>query len=247
MYDSLQWVRRNLPEGDKNKIVVCGDSAGGNLVAALTHLIKQRNEKQVQFQVLVYAALADLRHEESFESCRQFGKYGYFIDKEMKMLFSDLHFLGNMDLLGDPLAFPLNAQDMQNIPDALILAAELDILRDDNIAYAKKLNTAGVKVGYSFFCYFLTSFCATLILSIILSFSPLFSFSIILSSSHSHTHCNHHCNHQLVQWGKNQQTELHIFKGEVHGFLQGEYVHPESQTRAVDIITQAINSHFEKY
>ncbi|MHA7815491.1 MAG: alpha/beta hydrolase [Pseudohaliea sp.] len=143
-YAATAWAAEVAPTlgFDPARIAVAGDSAGGNLAAALCLLARDRGGPALCHQVLVYpVAGADL----DTESYRRHGE-GLFLTRNMMRWFRDQYLPTAADR-ENPLAAPL-AGDATGLPGATILTAEYDPLRDDGAAYARHLEAAGVAVAY---------------------------------------------------------------------------------------------------
>ena len=127
------------------KIVLAGDSAGGNLAAAVSLLAKDRGEFQVSRQVLIYPAVNnDYSALAPFASLRENGE-GYLlttkkIQENMNLYAPDPRHRSS------PYFAPLLAKDLSHQPETLILTAEYDPLRDEGEAYGRKLQAFGCKV-----------------------------------------------------------------------------------------------------
>jgi acetyl esterase len=137
---ATEWAAKSGHEHgfDGNRLVVAGDSAGGNLAAAVTLLAKHRGgTPAIAGQVLVYPA-TDLTL--SHPSIEENGE-GYFLTADAMRWFTG-HYGG--DAATDPLVSPILAEDLSGLPPALVLTAEFDPLRDEGEAYAAKLQAAGV-------------------------------------------------------------------------------------------------------
>jgi acetyl esterase len=133
-----EWVAANGAElgVDGSRLVIAGDSAGGNLAAAVTLVARERGGPPIAGQVLVYP-VTDLTL--SHPSITENGE-GYFLTADAMRWFAG-HYGG--DAAGDPLVSPLLAE-LSGLPPALVLTAEFDPLRDEGEAYAAKLEAAGV-------------------------------------------------------------------------------------------------------
>ena len=145
-YASFQWIAENAQRfgGDVNKIVLMGNSAGANLVAAITQRAKKAGiGNRIKLQVL-NGLPADLRpqHMESSESYRQ-NASGYFQTKALCYFAVETY---APEQYNDPEVSPILAADFSGLPPALIVTAEFDPMRDDGPLYAAKLSAAGVKV-----------------------------------------------------------------------------------------------------
>lgn len=138
-YAATKWAYENAGflEGDKDTIVVAGDSAGGNLAAAVALMAKERNGPSIAAQILIYP-VTDLTADLSKYSNDRYGP-----SKEAMEWFSKQYVKKDSDMQ-NPLASPIYG-DLHGLPTAIIITAGFDPLRDQDLAYAKKLEQAGVK------------------------------------------------------------------------------------------------------
>ncbi|MFH7598849.1 alpha/beta hydrolase [Streptomyces racemochromogenes] len=130
----LLWARAGAPRlgCDAGRVVVAGDSSGGNL-AAVTAL---RAPELVAGQLLVYPPLDAAMGSESVAA---YGR-GYFHTAAHMAWYWDQYG-------GDPAhphVSPLRAPDLSGLPRTLIVLADCDPLRDEGLAYARRLGAAGV-------------------------------------------------------------------------------------------------------
>jgi acetyl esterase len=139
---AYEWVRSNADalRVDATRLAVGGDSAGGNLAAVVTQLVKATKGRMPVFQLLVYP-VTDLggsypSHDENAE--------GYFLTRDTMAWFAE-QYLGGRDP-SSPRISPLRATDVSGLPPALVITAEFDPLRDEGEAYAAHLEAAGVPV-----------------------------------------------------------------------------------------------------
>lgn len=125
---------------DPSRIVVAGDSAGGNISAVLSLLLR---EHQVQpcLQVLLLP-VTDLSTKHP--SYREFAD-GYFLT-EKHMDWYRGHYLTDPDQATDWRVSPLLAPDLSGVAPAFVAVAGFDPLRDEGLAYAERLREAGVAV-----------------------------------------------------------------------------------------------------
>jgi acetyl esterase len=128
---------------DPSRIAVAGDGAGGNIAAAVTMLAKERGGPEFRFQVLFYPvtdASFDTQSYDTFAS-------SYLLTRDAMKWFWN-HYAQNTATRDRPTASPLRASldELRNLPAALIITAECDILRDEGEAYAAKLKQADVPV-----------------------------------------------------------------------------------------------------
>ncbi|SEC89655.1 alpha/beta hydrolase [Pseudomonas kilonensis] len=122
---------------DPRRRLVVGDSAGGNLAAALCLALRDAGQPLPRAQVLIYPALGGSAALPSRQECA-----------DAPLLSShDLdsyHLLYLGDVAPSPCAMPLLAEHLDGLPPALIAVAQWDPLRDDGVLYSERLNAAGV-------------------------------------------------------------------------------------------------------
>jgi acetyl esterase len=137
-----RWVAESIGDlgGDAERLVVGGDSAGGNLSAVVAQQLRDGGP-ELAAQLLIYPATDLVTERPSHE---ENGK-GYFLTIDEMEWFHE-NYLGASDAGRDPLASPLNADDLAGLPPAVIATAEFDPLRDDGEAYVEALEAAGVRV-----------------------------------------------------------------------------------------------------
>lgn len=142
-YSATQWVSDNAAElnVDPRRIAVGGDSAGGNLAAAVSVVARDRGTPDLAFQVLFYP-VTNMDYETA--SYRENG-VGYFLTTDMMRWFWG-HYLESADAGRDIRASPLLMQDASGLPPTFVVTAEFDPLRDEGEAYAEKLLEAGNEV-----------------------------------------------------------------------------------------------------
>lgn len=123
---------------DPTRISVGGDSAGGNLAAA----VAQHYKGTLRGQLLVYPAVDIARHSQAAELYAD----GYLLNTPTMSWFAD-QYLGSQDR-ADVRCSPLRADDevFAALAPAHVVIAEYDPLRDDGFDYAKRLSDAGVSV-----------------------------------------------------------------------------------------------------
>jgi len=145
---ATEWVLENGAEigADPERIGVGGDSAGANLAAVVSLLLRDRNTSSIKAQLLIYPA-TDMTM--SLESHKIFGE-GYRLTRPM-MVWSVVNYLQDGEDVFDYRASPLLASDHSNLPPAMIMTAGYDPLRDEGDAYMHKLRESGVPVKYV--CY----------------------------------------------------------------------------------------------
>lgn len=128
-----------------DNITLIGDSAGGNLAAAVSLMARDRGEFAVERQILVYpATYFDHSEVSPFKSVRENGTDYLLTSKDlcdyMKM------YRGSLENLKSPYFAPLTASDFSNQPKTLIITAQYDPLRDEGEEYGRRLRDAGADV-----------------------------------------------------------------------------------------------------
>lgn len=142
-YTALKWVSENIQnyQGIPSKIVIGGDSAGGNLAAACTLLAKKDTMKPCVAQILIYPVTSAKTDSPSYE---QYGK-NHFLTKSVMQWFIKLY-LANPKDADNPLVSPILAKDLTNLPPAYVLLANYDPLYSEGLQYAQLLKNAHVPV-----------------------------------------------------------------------------------------------------
>lgn len=142
-YAALQWVSDNtaLINGDASNIVVGGDSAGGNMAAVVSMMARDKKGPDISAQVLIYPSTSFNVNTKSFKEFEN----GFGLNKDLAIWFSNHYIKDDKDKI-EKYAAPLIAEDLSNLPQALVIVAENDVLRDDGLAYAKRLKEAKVNV-----------------------------------------------------------------------------------------------------
>jgi acetyl esterase len=142
-FAATRWIAREAAGlgVDPRRLAVGGDSAGGNLAAAVTLMRRERGGPELLLQVLVYPVT---HHSDDTPSYREHAD-GYLLTRNAMRWFWD-HYLEHSADGDEPYASPLLAQSLEELPPALVLTAEYDPLRDEGEAYARRLAQAGVPV-----------------------------------------------------------------------------------------------------
>jgi len=144
-YAALLWVHQNAAELGINpsRIAVAGDSAGGNLAAAVAIMARDRNGPKLAAQILAYPALEYMSQTASMDEMAT----GYGLEKR------DMHwFYGHYVPAGtersDPRLSPLLVPDLTGLAPVVITVAGFDPLHDEGAAYARRLADAGGAVKF---------------------------------------------------------------------------------------------------
>lgn len=127
-------------------ITLIGDSAGGNLTAAVSLLARDRGDFTVSQQILIYPATAADHSESSpFPSVHENGE-GYLLTSYRVQEFMRLYAGQDDSAFSNPYFAPLLMEDLSRQPRTLVITAEFDPLRDEGEAYAAALSRAGAQV-----------------------------------------------------------------------------------------------------
>lgn len=130
-------------EMDQDTLTVAGDSVGGNMTIAMTLMAKWRKGPYIQKQLLYYPVTNACFNTNSY--C-QFA-VDYYLYRAGMMWFWNEYTTSERER-NQITASPLRAaaEQLQGLPDAMILNGEADVLRDEGEAYGRKLREAGVPV-----------------------------------------------------------------------------------------------------
>ena len=142
-YAATAWTYEHAEElgGDPERLIVAGDSAGGNLAAVVALMARARGEPPITSQVLVYPVIDAACDTPSYTENGE----GYFLEADGMRWFWD-HYLGPDGDAAHHHASPIRAEDHSGLPPAVVITAEFDPLRDEGEAYAAALEAAGVPV-----------------------------------------------------------------------------------------------------
>ena len=140
-YAALEWVHAHAAEigGDGGQIAVGGDSAGGNLAAVVSLKARDRSGPPIVFQLLIYPWLNLVEMET--ESHKLFAESYLLAGAQLELMRDE--YLPDLADRRHPYASPLLADDLGDLPPALVITAGFDPLRDEGEAYARKLADAG--------------------------------------------------------------------------------------------------------
>lgn len=139
-----RWIAAHAKDfGGTEVFAVAGDSAGGNMAAVLTQVLRA-DSVAVRAQLLIYPTTDPATAYPS----RSEGGPG-LVDSATIEWFFDQYVGGAGFDPSDPRLAPLHAPDLGGLPPTVIATAEFDPLRDDGEAYAQKLQAAGVRVHHT--------------------------------------------------------------------------------------------------
>jgi acetyl esterase len=145
-YAATTWVAEHASELgiDPSRIGVAGDSAGGNLAAAVCLKARDEQGPSLAYQLLIYPVTDYGWDKPSYLENAE----GYLLQRETMRWFWG-HYLASEAEGENPLVSPLRAPDLSGLPPAFIVTAEFDPLRDDGELYGQRLREAGVPVKVS--------------------------------------------------------------------------------------------------
>ncbi|MEP6784510.1 MAG: alpha/beta hydrolase [Sphingomonadales bacterium] len=126
---------------DRQPLAVMGDSAGGNLAAALALRARDAGGPHIDLQVLLYPVLSPTLDS---DSVRQFGQGAHLISCDDLAWFWD-HYVAAADRK-NPYAAPLAAESLTGLPPAIVVLSGCDPLHDEGLAYAHAMEASGVTV-----------------------------------------------------------------------------------------------------
>lgn len=142
-YEAVVWAHDNAATlgVDSTRLAVAGDSAGGNLAAAVAIRARDEDGPAIVHQLLLYPVTdADFSRASYVEN----GGGNFFLSTEMMRWFWK-HYVGDCSV-PPPYAAVLRQERLEGLPPATILLAQYDPLRDEGLAYAEALKAAGVPV-----------------------------------------------------------------------------------------------------
>ncbi len=142
-FAATKWVAEHGAELvlDTSRLAVGGDSAGGNLAAVVALMARDANGPAIKHQLLIYpatdASQTQVSHTENADVLP--------LTKPVMDWFWT-HYLDGKDGTADWRASPLVAGSLINLPPAHVITAGYDVLRDEGLDYADKLESAGASV-----------------------------------------------------------------------------------------------------
>ena len=141
---SYDWVTHNISHynGVDTKIALAGESAGGNLATVLAMYIRDQNLRRPTHELLIYPLTSSNVNQTSdilYENAIPLNtpEVEYF----------DKYYLADPSQANDPEVAPING-NLKGLPPTTIIAAQIDPLQSDGIAYYNKLLAAGNSVVY---------------------------------------------------------------------------------------------------
>ena len=140
--EALKWVQANSNnlDIDPDRIAVAGDSAGGNLSAGVCLKAKDMKLKLPRLQVLIYPTAG---RSGASHSMSEYGQNFYLTESDMKY-FGQAYLKEPSDLLS-PYFSIIAHPDLSGLPEAVVVTAEYDPLRDEGETYLAMMEKSGVR------------------------------------------------------------------------------------------------------
>jgi acetyl esterase len=147
-FSALRWAAGHKADLGVSKIVVCGESGGGNLTLAVTH--KAKRDGQLELIDGAYAMCPYISNEWDTKPAQLVSLHendGYFISCDTMSILARLYDPSGANAT-DPTCWPYRAtvEDLSGLPPHVISVNQLDPLRDEGLVYFQKLAAAGVGV-----------------------------------------------------------------------------------------------------
>ena len=141
-YQAARWVSQYAEEllVDRKRLALGGDSAGGNLAAVVALMARDNKSFPVASQALIYPVVDYRGNTPSYERYSQ----GYGLLEAHTMKWFRSHYLRATGAFKDWRASPILADSHANLPPALLLTAQCDVLHDEGGAYVERLRASGV-------------------------------------------------------------------------------------------------------
>lgn len=144
-YAAFNWVHDHASalQVDTDNVLVGGDSAGGNLAAAVSLRNRDEGGPPIARQVLVYPATDATADPPSYAD---HGDGGLLTEDNIRWFWD--HYLDSPVDAYHPYASPLKARSLADLPPATVVTCGLDPLRDEGVAYAERLADADIPVEH---------------------------------------------------------------------------------------------------
>ena len=151
-YNAYSWVLEHATEygGDPDRIILNGVDAGANLAALITLKAKKEGKLKPIKLVIMTCPPTDnpmISYYPSYDD----NANGYMLTKDLSVFYFQAYLDKSEWFKSDAEMWPIYEKDLTGLPPALIITTEFDVLRDEGIAYGKKLEKAGNDVSIKCF------------------------------------------------------------------------------------------------
>lgn len=140
-YAALKWctMHEKALNISIQEIIVAGDSAGGNIAAAVALMARDRGEIKIDKQILIYPVtnVKTLNSKSYLQQGKAYAGMRKLIGVYRKW------YVGKTKMYEHPYISPLMAEDLKYLPTTLIVVSEIDGLREDGLKYAQELEKNG--------------------------------------------------------------------------------------------------------
>lgn len=149
-YAATCWVAKHAARfgGNAQQLAVGGDSAGGNFAAAVSILARDRSGPSIKLQLLLYPVVQYEDEQTGYSESAKQNSHGYYLDVDKLAWYFKQYLVNPPEDGGNPLVSVLLTKDLSNLPPAVVITAEYDVLKDQGRSYADRLEQAGVPVHY---------------------------------------------------------------------------------------------------
>lgn len=148
VYTTLLWLKNNAEELGirSNQLMVGGESAGGGLTAALTHLARDRGEVNIAFQMPLYPMIDDRMQLESAQD----NNAPIWNSRTNRWAWN--LYLRELEEESVPsYAAAARATDYSGLPPAVTYVGEVEPFKDEVTVYVKNLRQAGIPVAFEIY------------------------------------------------------------------------------------------------
>ena len=140
-FDAVRWASDNLAGG--RPVIIGGDSAGGNIAAAVALRARDEGGPRIALQILLYPVLD---HDLGTDSYQRLGE-GHLLLRNDMAWFLD-HYVPDVAERDNPYVSPLRADDVAGVAPTYLVVGGYDPLIDEALAYRQRLEAAGVPLRF---------------------------------------------------------------------------------------------------